>query len=72
MKKRTHKQLVDLLKGYGLTVEKYKGGHIAITKDGKRVGTVSHTGDINACRQAVRDLWRQELVDDDAKRQKFS
>ena len=72
MKKKTHQQLVSLMRQYGLDVEKYDGGHIAITKDGARVGTVSHTGESNACRQAVRDLWRQGLVDEAAKRVKFS
>jgi hypothetical protein len=66
-----HKQFVNLVGSYGLRVEHTKG-HYAVTKDGKRVGTVSHSGEVNAYRQAIRDLARQKLVGDEARRVKFS
>ncbi len=71
MNRKHEKQFRALIESYGLTMEHDKG-HMSVRKDGKRVGTVSHTGEANALKQAIRDLARQGLVGDEARRITFS
>ena len=73
MRKATLKAFNSAIKPYGLYVSQSEGKHYAIVNDsGKRVATLSSTGDPNACRQAIRDLVRAGLVPSAVKRLKFS
>lgn len=70
MNAKQRKQYEATIKRYGLTLDVGKG-HLAVLKDGKRVATVSSTGETNALRQSIRDLARLGLVGDEARRVKF-
>lgn len=71
MNAKATKDFSRLIGQHGLTLEHGKGHYAVRTKDGRRVGTVSHSGEVNALRQAVRDLVRQKLLPEEARRVKF-
>lgn len=68
---KSMKKYATAIKPHGLTVEHAKKHYIVRDNAGKLVATVSGTGETNALRQSVRDLWRAGLVPDDVKRIKF-
>lgn len=66
MDKKAYRKFVKMVEAEGLTV--VQGGnkhHKVLDNSGKLVSTVSHTGETNAFRQAVRDLARQGLFKDE-------
>jgi hypothetical protein len=65
------KRFKKLVKDYGVVVEG-KGGHMAVLHNGRRISTLSHTGDINACRASMADLVRAGVVPAALKQEKFS
>ena len=72
MDKKTLRKFEKLVQAHGLKLEQgRRGGHYAVTKNGARVGTLSTSGETNALRQAVRDLCRQNLLPQEARRVTF-
>lgn len=61
---KSMKRFVALVEANGMTVEQ-GSKHYKVLHMGKMVGTVAHTGETNALRQAVRDLARQKLLKDE-------
>lgn len=71
MDKKAHAKFKKLCKQYGIVIDG-KGGHMAVLHNGRRVGTLSHTGDSNSIRACVYDLVRQGVLPQDAKRERFN
>lgn len=65
------KRYVDTIKPHGLTLETGSKHHKVKDSAGRTVATVSGTGEANALRQSIRDLARQGLVPNEARRVKF-
>jgi hypothetical protein len=71
VKRSEYNNLAKLLKQYNISLKHGKGGHIAVLHGGKRVASLSSTGDMNASRACVDDLVRQQLLPRSAKRIRF-
>ena len=65
------KKFEDMVREHGLTLQHGKG-HYAVLHRGKRVGTMSTTGDSNTCRAMIYTLARLGLVPQELKRERFS
>lgn len=72
MNRKAYKTFEKLVRTHGMELRQTRrGGHFAVLHDGRRVGTLSNGGETNAYKQAVRDLCRQDLLPQEARRVSF-